>query len=379
MLAGRRISAWAVLGLLTLTACRPVSAARPTGTRTPTRPAITHPIVESPTSIESTTTLPPATEPPNSTTTTEPAASTTTEVPPRSTTEVPTTTTTTDSPTTTTTIVSAPSGWTLVGGDEFNGTAVDGSKWKTYHSTYGDGNHELACLTPENVIEAGGSLQITSKRQTATCPGGRTRSYTSGFLGSREVGRYYPMYGRFEARLKVPHAQGLWPAFWLRHRNGASTAEVDILEYFHSQRPGQGSAALHLDGVKNVLKKNVPFESAQGASGWHVWAVEISPTAAGPRFEFFRDGTSYGSFVDTKHAWASSDPAATWDIALNQAVGGNPTGEPDGTLGYLPNLGRCSIGGTAPAGCTTTGINRVDWTRPTAATYSVDYVRVFTR
>ena len=50
-----------------------------------------------------------------------------------------------------------------------------------------------------------------------------------------------------------------------------------------------------------------------------------------------------------------------------------------GTLGYLPNLGRCSIGGTAPAGCITTGINRVDWTRPAAETYSVDYVRVFTR
>ncbi|MBA3283191.1 MAG: hypothetical protein H0U29_13270, partial [Acidimicrobiia bacterium] len=112
---------------------------------------------------------------------------------------------------------------------------------------------------------------------------------------------------------------------------------------------------------------------------WHVWAVEISPTPDGPRFEFFLDGASYGSYVDTQHNWATSDPQATWDIAINQAVGGDWIGDPDGTLGYLPNLGRCSIGGTPPDGCTTTGINRVNWTDPAAAQYAVDYVRVYVR
>ena len=32
-------------------------------------------------------------------------------------------------------------------------------------------------------------------------------------IGSREVGKYYAGYARFEIRAKVPHAQGLWPAF----------------------------------------------------------------------------------------------------------------------------------------------------------------------
>ncbi|MCU1499139.1 MAG: hypothetical protein JWM47_3092, partial [Acidimicrobiales bacterium] len=126
-------------------------------------------------------------------------------------------------------------GWTLVGGDEFNDTTVDPTKWKKYHNTYGDGNHEMACLTPGNVTEASGTLNITSKKEQLTCPSGAVRQYSSGFVGSREVGRYYPMFARFEMRAKLPHAQGIWPAFWLRHRDGGSPqAEVDIMESFHS-------------------------------------------------------------------------------------------------------------------------------------------------
>jgi beta-glucanase (GH16 family) len=271
-------------------------------------------------------------------------------------------------------------GWRLVAGDEFGDTAVDATRWKRYHNTYGDGNKELACLTPDNVVESGGSLRITARRQQVTCPNGSVRQYTSGFIGSREVGRYFPRYGRFEIRAKVPHAQGLWPAFWLRHRSGAGVAEVDILEYFHSQHPGKGYATLHLDGRKNLSKNSIAFESSKVAvSGWHTWAVEISPDPAGVRFEFSMDGTRFHSYVDTQHHWTSADPTATWDIALNLAVGGTWTGGPDDVLGYLRDLNRCSISGTPPNSCVTTGINRVDWTDPVDATYEIDYVRVFTR
>ena len=271
-------------------------------------------------------------------------------------------------------------GWTYVGGDEFNGSSLDPANWKAYHNTYGDGNNELACLTPANVKETGGILVIASQRETVTCPSGSVRKYTSGFIGSREAGRYYPMFGRFEMRARVPHAQGLWPAFWLRHRRGAGVAEVDVLEYFHSQVPGKGTATLHLDGRRNLLQKSVFFESPQNDGQFHTWAVEISPVGNDVKFEFFLDDRPFGSYVDTQHNWKDgTDPNATWDIAVNQAVGGNWTGDPDGVLGYLPGVGRCSIGGTAPSGCVTTGINRVDWSDLADVAYLVDYVRVYTR
>ena len=69
------------------------------------------------------------------------------------------------------------------------------------------------------------------------------------------------MFGRFEMRARLPHGQGIWPAFWLRHRNGAGTAEVDVMEYFHSTMPGQTTATLHLDGRKNLSKKSQFFET----------------------------------------------------------------------------------------------------------------------
>ena len=290
-----------------------------------------------------------------------------------------TSTTSTTAPTPTTT-PGTKAGWTLVGGDEFNGTAVDTTKWKAYNNTYGDGNNEMACLTPGNVSEAGGTLNITSRKEQVTCPGGKVRQYTSGFLGSREAGKYYPKFARFEMRAKLPHAQGLWPAFWLRHRDGGSgQAEVDIMEEFHALRPGQTSGTLHLDTRRNLVQRSAPFEAPTANPGWHTWAVEISPgTNGGVRFVYSIDDKTYLDYTDTVHQWTNTDPAATWDIAVNQAVGGTWTGGPDDTLGYLRDLNKCSLGGTAPSGCVTTGIRRVDWTQPAAATYQVDWIRVYT-
>jgi beta-glucanase (GH16 family) len=271
------------------------------------------------------------------------------------------------------------SGWTLVGGDEFNGSSLDGTLWKAYNNTYGDGNHEMACLQPQNVSVSNGSLKIVSRKQTVTCPGGAVRNYTSGFLGSREVGKYYTRYARFEIRAKVPHSQGLWPAFWLRHRSGAGVAEVDVMEYFHSQVPGKSTGTLHLDGRHNLSKKSTAFEAATASPGWHTWATEISPDPQGVKFDFYLDGNLYHSYIDTQHNWASGPEAGTWDIAINQAVGGDWNGDPDGVLGELPLVKRCSISGTFPGGCSTNGIRRVSWTTPSTNTYEVDYVRVWTR
>jgi beta-glucanase (GH16 family) len=288
--------------------------------------------------------------------------------------------TTTTQPTngTTTPANTAPAGWRYVGGDEFDGTSVNTAKWKPYYNTYGDANHELECNQPSNATVSGGALDIQARKQTVVCPGGATRNYTSAFLGSRETGTYYPKYARFEMRAKLPHAQGMWPAFWLRHKDGAGVAEVDIMEYFHSQVPGKATQTLHLDGRTNLSKKTTAFEAPTLNPGWHTWAVEIAPATGGVKFTFYVDGAAVHSYVDTQHHWANSSPdAGTWDIALNMAIGGNWVGGPDSALGVLPNVGRCSIGGTYASGCTTAGIKRVDWNNNASDSYKVDYVRVY--
>lgn len=264
----------------------------------------------------------------------------------------------------------------LVWSDEFDGSKLNTAVWEPYHSTYGDGNNELQCHTPNNITVSDGTAKLTARRETVTCPGGSTRQYTSAFLGTRETGTYFPRWGRFEIRAKVPHGQGLWPAFWLRHRSGSSTAEVDVMEYFHSQVPGRSTATLHLDGRYNISKNTRWFESPSYRPGFHTWAVEITPADNGVLFRFFVDGTQMHSFVDTRHRWAEQHSGKNlWDIAVNLSVGGNWVGHPAGSLGYLDELNRCAQGGTAPANCDDDGVMRAQF----PATYEVDYVRVYAR
>ena len=269
--------------------------------------------------------------------------------------------------------IPAPAGWRLLTSDDFIGRHAD--MWRRYHNTYGDGNNELQCLTPSNVGVSGGTLKIEARREQVTCPNGSVRQFSAGFLGTRETGTYFPRYARYEMRAKLPHGQGIWPGFWLRHRNGASTAEVDIMEYFHSSVPGQTTSTLHLDGRANLSKRAVTFEPPTRTPGWHTWAVEIEPDPDGVRFTFLLDDVSFHSYVDTQHRWASADPQATWDMAVNVSVGGSWTGHPDDPLGYLRNFNSCTQGGTPPDRCDATGILRAQFPN----TYEVDYVRVYTR
>src|SRR3546814_11451816 len=80
-------------------------------------------------------------------------------------------------------------------------------------------------------------------------------------------------------RAKVPHAQGMWPAFWLRHRNGAGVAEVDIMEYFHSQVPGRTTGTLHLDRTHHISQRSLPFEAPPATPRWPPRADQTQPGA----------------------------------------------------------------------------------------------------
>lgn len=295
-------------------------------------------------------------------------------------------TTTTTAPTwtpTSTSTTTAPPAATVVG-DEFGGSTLDVSKWKAYSSTYGNsGGGSRHCLTPNNVAVSNGTLKITSQRQATRCPDGSTQPFSSGFVGSREVGRYYPLEGTFTVRAKVPHGQGIWPAFWLRHRNGAGVAEVDILESFHAQAPGKASQVLHLDGEVNTANRATWFETPTATPGWHTFSVRIDRldgdrdgAADDVRFDFLVDGKATHSYVDVNPRWVSAaSPAATWDVAINTAVDGRWVGNPDGELGRLDQIRRCSLSGTYPA-CSTTGLRRIDWSAPVV--FEIDWLRVET-
>jgi beta-glucanase (GH16 family) len=223
-------------------------------------------------------------------------------------------------------------GWRLIWSDEFSGpdgSAVDSSKWVYETGSSGWGNNELEDYTTrmENVCRGGGNLVITAMKDSVS------GKYTSARLKTQ--GKFSQLYGRFEARIKIPYGQGIWPAFWMLGDDIDKVAwpacgEIDIMEnigkepsLIHGTIHGPGYSGAAGIGSSFALAGDKPF-----ADDFHLYAVEWEPKVI--RF-----------YVD-EHLYATRTPAdlpkdAKWVydhpffILLNVAVGGSWPGNPDTT------------------------------------------------
>ena len=97
--------------------------------------------------------------------------------------------------------------------DNFDGNALDRTKWATRY-VYENGtlarlnDEEQRYVDNDNHRVAGGVLSLVAR---AARNGGGAGRYESGMIRSRKT--FY--YGYFEARVLLPGARGVWPAFWL--------------------------------------------------------------------------------------------------------------------------------------------------------------------
>lgn len=273
---------------------------------------------------------------------------------------------------------SPPSGyqWVEYWADEFGGTEPDSAVWTLYDNTYGAREHYNR---PQNWEVSSGTCRCVTKRESF---GGK--SFTTGTMGTREKGVYFPRVGFYEMRCRTPHGQGTFPAFWLRHRNGSSTAECDIMETFHSQLPGYAVSTLHLpqDEGSNFAKDAEFVETPSESAAWHVYGCSIHETATGIEFRFYIDGALHLAVIPTKGSWWTNfTQAQLWDIAVDQYVGGPWIGHPDDALGYDRYRSACLQGGSPPAACDSTGLMRsgISTLHPTPhdEIFEIDYVRVW--
>lgn len=124
-----------------------------------------------------------------------------------------------------------PSKWRLVWADEFDGSALDQSKWhlETINGQQ-SGNNELEIYTthPKNFPVANGHLKITAHKERV----GDWR-FTSARLTTQYSFSF--TYGRIVARFKNPKGKGLWPAIWMLgssipNKPWPACGEVDIME-----------------------------------------------------------------------------------------------------------------------------------------------------
>ena len=221
----------------------------------------------------------------------------------------------------------------LVWSDEFGGSAVDETNWSFQigdgcsEGICGWGNNELQSYQAENAEVSGGTLKIIAKRERI-----RNKQFTSARI--RSLGKRDFFFGRFEARIKVPTGQGMWPAFWMLPTDEVfggwpQSGEIDIMENIGSA-PSTVFGTIHYgDPFPNNQSQGATytFDNAALADDFHVFAVEKE---AG-EIRWFVDDILYSVKTPSDIAPFSWPFDERFHFLLNLAVGGNFPGDPDGT------------------------------------------------
>ena len=175
---------------------------------------------------------------------------------------------------------------TLIFSDEFNTGSLDRGKWNVVGPTFWVNNEQQAYVdSPETVhfLPAGavpgaedGVLVLQPRfSEGFETPSGRKADFVSGRINTK--GKFDFTHGRAAARIRMPDATGVWPAFWLLG-NGEwpATGEIDILEYV-GEKDWVG-VALHGPGYsgETPLVNKYFFEDGTDVTQWHEYAVEWS-------------------------------------------------------------------------------------------------------
>jgi beta-glucanase (GH16 family) len=232
----------------------------------------------------------------------------------------------------------------LVWSDEFDGTSLNTSNWTAdvgdgCPNLCGWGNAELQYYRSQNVSVSGGNLVLTVIEENY---GGR--NYTSGKVHTRD--KQWFLYGKVEARAKIPTGGGMWPAFWMMpqyavYGGWAASGEIDIMEAANDTTWIGG--ALHFGGAwpdNTYLNDSYSSGNTNFGDDFHIYAIEWEPD----QIRWYVDGNLY--FTLNSSQWytnaAPSNPRAPFDeefyIILNAAVGGNYTQcwDPDCVTDALP-------------------------------------------
>jgi hypothetical protein len=310
-----------------------------------------------------------------------PTTSTATATPPPTATATATTTAS-PSPTSTMQPVGVTVSGPLVFDDEFNGSALDGSKWA--NSWFGGGTMNNVSTPSSNVSVSNGNLVLTLSDSThgalvSTNPNGGASpgfTFTSGYT---------------EARINFPGDANCnlynWPAWWTDGQSWPGNGEIDIAEIlsgkmtsnYHSSPSNFGSGTIpgcwtgwHTYGVDRQAGKNTiymdgravwsytPADSSApqylilnvGDGGTHVYGA-----ASQVQVDYVRawSGTASASAVATPAATATASPSPTATATAAPTLTPTPTptasSTPTATATSAPTqtpstTGKVSLAGT---------------------------------
>lgn len=172
----------------------------------------------------------------------------------------------------------------LIFADEFDSGTLDRAKWNVEGPTFWVNNEQQAYIdSPQTIsfLPAGavpgaenGVLVLQPRFSKGfEAPTGRSFDFVSGRINTK--GKFDFTYGRAAARIRMPDAAGVWPAFWLLG-NGSwpASGELDIME-FVGVKDWVG-VAIHGPGYSGntpLVSRHV-FGAGTDVTQWHEYALE---------------------------------------------------------------------------------------------------------
>lgn len=225
----------------------------------------------------------------------------------------------------------------LVWNDEFNGKALDTTKWNNDGATGagGYGNNELQNYQMDYCEVKDGNLLI--KPQFEYNP--KTKRVVNGQIFSTKLwtrNQYSFTYGKVEFRAKLPKGQGTWAACWMlgnQSNYGAwpKCGEIDILETTKDASKTMIPQSIHTqkyNGMPTSLgNKHEDTVLSTATSAYHTYGIiwtsnKITFTIDGKETWTY-DPSRYGG-TGNKDVWPYDKP---FYLIINCAVGGTLGGQ----------------------------------------------------
>ena len=206
-------------------------------------------------------------------------------------------------------ILPADKKWKLVWNDEFDGTALDESKWNYRLNFWG---YRSPAFTTEGVEVSDGTLKINLIRkgddfcsahlQTGGLTFDNPRDETSRnfwSFGKKDPAKFMHKYGYYEIRCRLPKCDGWHSAFWLQAPGIGSHpdpevagVECDIMENYRQYKYGTMICGNGWGGygAESEWAGHFEFPLEETEDGWHRYAVDWTPEG----YTFYADGKLVG-------------------------------------------------------------------------------------
>lgn len=166
--------------------------------------------------------------------------------------------------------------YVCVWADEFNGDALDDTKWNIEVNGFGGGNSELQYYKEDNIFVRDGMLEIEARKEYFS-----GKNYTSGRINSKYKGEF--TYGKIEFAAKVPTGNGTWSAVWMlptmnTYGTWPHSGEIDILEHV-GYEPNQVYASTHTTKYNHMDNEALTFSKTlyDATETFNVYTLEWMP------------------------------------------------------------------------------------------------------